>query len=223
MSEAPAKPVITTLCLGNEHPSIKQCIQSKADYAQANGYTFFQGGARFYDRTRPMSWSGIQFLLSVCTSLPPDTLIWHSSTDTYITQPSLLLESHLVPLLPPTKDMLLTTDSFGKLCSGSMLLRNTPWLRDFLQRVYNLSQYTHHPQREDGAIASFYTNSPDDAEKMELLTSPTVCNSYLGGLPGEPMWSPGDFVVRFVGVHDISAIPTMIEQCLAGEIPRIPR
>jgi len=213
-----SQPVITTLCIGTEHPSIQECIQSKIDYASKHGYTFLQGGPRYYDRKRHLSWSKLIFLLDVCSKLPDDTLVWQSDTDVYITNPELSLETHIVPLLPATKDMLLTKDSYGNITAGSILCRNTPWLRNFLARVHSLTQFTHHAQREDAAIACLISQ---DSSMMEVIDTPTVMNSYLCGIPGEPLWAPGDFVVHFVGLRDISCMPTLIQQCLSGEIPRI--
>lgn len=221
--EQMTSPVITTMCLPTDHPSIQQCIESKSAYAKAHGYTFLQGGSRYHDRKRHISWSKIPFLLDILKTLTEGTLVWQSEPDTYITTPTLRLEEHLVPLLPAYADILVSKDSFGKVTYGSMLLRNTAWLRDFLQRAYSLTQCVNHPEREDAAFNILRTTKPEDSSMIHVLDTPTLFNSYLCGLPGEPLWSPGNFVVRFIGVRDFSTIPSIIDQCLAGELPRISR
>lgn len=214
-------PVITTLSVGSDHiPSLQECIQSKRSYAERHGYTCIEGGNKFWDRRRPISWSKVIFLLDVCSSVPDGTLIWQSDINVLVTNPALTIEEHLLPLLPETKDMLLTLDSFGKMNNGSMLCRNTPWFRDFLARTYALTQFTFHPEREGEAMLVLSKN-PSDSAMIELINQPTRMNSYLSGLPGEPLWAPGDFIVHFVGVTDLKALEPLIEDCLAGKTPRL--
>jgi hypothetical protein len=215
------KPVITTVTIGAEHiDSLQECIRSKRDYAEKHEYTFIEGDSRFWNRKRPISWSKIPFLLHVCSTVPDGTLIWQSDINVLVTNPELTIEGHLAPLLPDTKDILLTLDSFGKMNNGSMLCRNTPWFRDFLARTYALTQFTFHPQREAEAMLVLSKN-PSDAVMIELINKPTHMNSYLSGLPGEPLWTPGDFIVHFVGVTDLKELEPLIEQCLAGKTPRL--
>jgi len=214
-------PIITTMIIGAEHiPSLQECIQSKRAYAEKHGYTYVEGGKRFLDTRRPISWSKIPFLLHVCSTVPDGTLIWQSDINVLVTNPDLTIEEHLLPLLPDLKDILLTLDSYGTMNNGSMLCRNTPWFRDFLARTYALTQCTFHPERE-GEAMRILSKNPSDALMIELINEPTVMNSYLGGLPGEPLWRPGDFIVHFVGVTDLKGLEVLIEDCLTGKTPRL--
>jgi hypothetical protein len=215
------KPIITTVIVGADNiPSLQECIRSKRHYADKHEYTFLAGGNKFWDRRKPISWSKIPFLLDVCSRVPDGTLIWQSDINVLVTNPELTIEDHLLPLLPPTKDILLTLDSFGNMNNGSMLCRNTPWFRDFLARTYALTQFTFHPQREGEAMVVLSKN-PSDAIMIELINKPTHMNSYLSGLPGEPLWRPGDFIAHFVGVTDLKYLEQLIEDCLSGKTPRL--
>jgi hypothetical protein len=152
--------------------------------------------------------------------VPDGTLIWQSDMDVLVTNEDILLEEHLAPFLPDAKDILLTLDSYGKMNCGSMLCRNTPWFRNFLTQVNSLTQFTFHPCVEGEAISVLYTNNKEVADMIQVINEPKRMNSYLTGLPGEPLWTPGDFIVHFYGVHDMSKMDVMIQKCL--EARRVP-
>ena len=47
-------------------------------------------------------------------------------------------------------------------------------------------------------------------------------NAYLRGIPGEPLWEAGDFLVHFAGVYDLGQMKAYAERCARGEVVRIP-
>jgi len=214
---------ITTLVIGADYTkALQTCIDSKATYAAKHGYNFIKGGEVYWDRKRPIAWSKIGFLLDVCSKLPENALIWQSDADVLITNPEFRIEDHVLPLLPEGKDMVLTFDSCGHINSGNILFRNTAWARDFWKRVGELKQFTYHIWWENAAMIALYETVPTDAEKIEITNKHKVFNAYLRGLPGEPLWVPGDFLVHFAGVYDLKMMHTLADQCLAGETPRLP-
>jgi len=216
------RPVVTTLIIGADNiPSLQACIESKKAYAENHGYTFFEGGKRIWNKKKPIAWSMIPFLLKVCSSIPDGTLLWHSNMNVFITNKTLSLEEHLVPLLPDSKDILLSLDSYGNMNTGSMLCRNTPWFRQFLQQIDSLTQYTFHPEGESEAITVLYKNNPDVFAMIEVINEPTRMSSYICGLAGEPLWTPGNFSVQFTGVHDLSLMGNLIQECIECKIPRL--
>jgi hypothetical protein len=214
---------ITTLAIGADYQkALQTCIESKKSYATTNGYTYIQGGEQFWDRNKPIAWSKIPFLLDVCSKLPEGALVWQSDADVLVTNPTLRLEDHVLPLLPANKDMLLTFDSCGHINSGNILFRNTEWTRDFWKRVGSLKQFTYHIWWENAAMIALYENVPADKEMIEITKNHKVFNAYLRGLPGQPLWTPGDFLVHFAGVYDLQQMESLAQKCLAGETPRIP-
>ncbi len=213
---------MTTLAIGVDYKKgLASCLNSKKTYADKHGYTYIQGGEQFWDRRKPTAWSKIPFLLDVCAELPENTLIWQSDADVLITNQELRIEDVIVPLLPDDKDMLLTLDACGTINSGNILFRNTPWVRDFLGRVTLQTQFTYHIWWEQAAIVSLYQTNPVDNRKIEVTNKHKAFNAYLRGLPGEPLWEQGDFLVHFAGVYNPKDMEDLAEKILAGETPRL--
>ena len=214
---------ITTLVIGADYTkALQPCLETKKAYAEKQGYTYFQGGAEYWDRNRPIAWSKIPFLLEICKKLPEGALIWQSDADVAITNPELKLETHVLPHLPENKDMLLTFDSCGHINSGNILFRNTSWARDFWKRVGEQTQFNYHIWWENAAMIHLLNTNPLDNSKIHITKDHKVFNAYLRGLPGEPLWTPGDFLVHFAGVYDPEQMKNLAAACLRGETPRLP-
>ena len=214
-------PIITTLVIGADYTkALDKCLQSKRDYVAKHGYTFIQGGEKFWDRTKPIAWSKIPFLLDVCSKQPEGALIWQSDADVYLTNLDLTLENHIVPLLPADKDMVMTLDACGHINSGNILFRNTAWTRDFWKRVGEQTQYTYHLWWENAAMVYLYNTNRADHSKIHITRNHKIFNAYLRGIPDEPLWSPGDFLVHFAGVYDLNQMTLYAEQCERGEVVR---
>ena len=213
---------ITTLVIGADYTrAMDTCLQTKRNYAETHGYTYIQGGAEFWDRNKPIAWSKIPFLLNVLQTLPDGALVWQCDADIAITNPSLTLETQIVPLLPEGKDMLMSLDACGHINSGSILMRNTPWLRDFWKRVGEQTQFTYHIWWENAAMIYLYQTVQEDAQKILVSKEHKRFNAYLQGLDGEPLWTPGDFLVHFAGVYDLQTMAELAKRCLSGEVPRL--
>ena len=214
---------MTSLVIGADYQkALQTCIQSKVDYAKTQGYTYIQGGETYWDRKKPIAWSKIPFYLDICSKLPDGALVWQSDADILITNHTLRVEDQIVPLLPANKDLLMTMDACGHINSGSILYRNTPWLRDYFRRVGSLTQYTYHIWWENAAMIALYDSNPEDKAKIEITNQHKMFNAYLRGLPGEPLWTPGDFLVHFAGVFDLKEMESLTQKIQAGETPRIP-
>ena len=144
---------ILTLGIGADYcKSLKLAFESKKLYAEKHGYTYIQGSETFWDRERPISWSKVPFLLHHLKTIPEGSIVWLSDADVYITNPQLKLEQHVLPLLPGTKDMLMTFDSCGHVNAGNILMRNTAWTRDFWARVYQQTDCIYHIWWENAGI-----------------------------------------------------------------------
>jgi hypothetical protein len=213
---------ITTLIIGADYKKgLQDCLASKREYAEANGYTYIEGDERFWDRKKPIAWSKIPFLLDVCSKLPEGALIWQSDADVLITNQATRLEDVMLPLLPGDKDMLLTLDACGHINSGNILFRNTAWARDFWKRVSQQTQFTYHIWWENAAMINLYNTNGLDASKISITNNHKAFNAYLRGLPGEPLWEQGDFLVHFAGVYNPKDMQDLTARILAGETPRL--
>jgi hypothetical protein len=213
---------ITTLVVGADYKKrLAKCLESKREYAAKHGYKYIQGDEKSWDRTRPISWSKVPFLLNLCAGLPDGTLIFQSDADVLITNQNLRLEEHVASLLPKGKDILIAMDAYGTLNAGNILVRNTPWLRDFLKRVYMQTDFTYHIWWEQAAIIHLLETVASDAEMVEVTMEHKRFNAFLRGKPDQPLWEPGDFLVHFAGVADDKKIQELTDACLAGKTPRI--
>lgn len=215
--------LILTLAIGADYrKALEKALASKVSYAQRHGYTYIQGNESDWDRERPISWSKVPFLLKHLKSLPEGELVWLSDADVYITNQDLKLEDHVVPLLPAEKDMLMVFDSCGHVNAGNILMRNTSWIRGFWERVYEQTDVIYHIWWENAGILKLMETNPSDRAKIEVTSECKRFNAYLMGLPGAPLWEPGDFLVHFAGVYNAQKMKECIEEIDAGKVPRLP-
>lgn len=213
---------IVTLAIGHDFKTgLHDCLESKRVYAEKHRYEYKEGGSEFWDRSRPIPWSKVPYLLSILSTLPEGAIIWLSDADVLITNTSLRLEDHVLPLFPENKDMLMTIDACGHLNSGNLFLRNSPWLRDFWKRVGEQTDLLYHIWWENAAIIKLLELNVSDMEHLEIISEHTRFNSYLQGLPGQLLWRPDNFLVHFAGVYDVKQIQSLVNAINSGKIPRL--
>ena len=197
--------IVATLAIGEDFKkALRPALNSKAEYAARHAYTYIQGGEEFWDRDRPIAWSKVPFVLKILGDCPDGTLIFLSDADVLITNPALKLEEHVASLLPTKMDLLMCVDACGNLNSGNMLMRNGPWLRDFWRRIGEQRDLTYHIWWENAAIIKLLQSVPSDLERTEITEDCKRFNAYIQGLPGKPLWAPGDFLVHFAGVYNLN-------------------
>jgi hypothetical protein len=204
---------VLTLAIGGDFKrDLRPALESKEAWCKRHGYTYIQGGEEHWDRGRPIPWSKVGFVLSVLRSLPEGALVFLSDADVLITNPVLRLEDMVQPLLPVEKDLLITIDACGHLNSGNMLMRNSPWLRDFWQRVREQTDLLYHIWWENAAIIKLLETVPTDFAKTEITAEHWRFNAYVQGLPGQRLWSPGDLLVHFAGIYDLEEMKKIQEK-----------
>jgi len=215
--------VILTLAIGPDFcRALEPALKSKREYASRHGYTYIQAGEESWDRDRPIPWSKVWLVLKTLAEVPNGELVFLSDADVMITNPDLRLEEQVTPLLPAEKDLLITIDACGHLNSGNMLMRNSPWLRDWWRRVGEQTDLLYHIWWENAAIIRLLETVPTDMDKTEVTTEHIRFNAYLRGIPGQPLWTPGCFLVHFAGVYDTQKMVELQADILRGETPRIP-
>ena len=213
---------ILTLAIGADYrKALEKALASKVFYAKKHGYTYIQGDEADWDRERPISWSKVPFLLKHLKSMPEGEIVWLSDADVFLTNPDLRMEDHVLPLFPKDKDMLMTFDSCGHVNAGNIVMRNTAWTRDFWERVYQQTDVIYHIWWENAGILKRIEKNKSDSEKIEITKACRRFNAYLMGLPNAPLWQPGDFLVHFAGVYDSKKMSNLIEEILAGKVPRL--
>jgi hypothetical protein len=212
---------ILTLAIGVDYrKSLAKALNSKRLYAEKHSYTYVEGAEDWWDRTRPIAWSKIPFLMDQLQRMPEGALVWLSDADVLITNLSLKVEDHVIPFLPDDKDMLLVFDACKHLNSGNILMRNTAWTREFWRRVNERTDCTYHIWWENMAIIKLIQETPEYNEKIQYTTKHKIFNAYLMGLPDEPLWEPGDFLVHFAGIYDVNRMNYFINEIEGGRVPR---
>ncbi len=215
--------LILTLAIGEDfRKSLGPALRSKREYAQRHGYRYIQGGEEFWDRTRPIPWSKVEFVINTLCEIPDGQLVFLSDADVLITNSDIRLEDNVLPLLPPQKDLLMTIDACGHLNSGNMLMRNSPWLRDWWKRVGQQTDLLYHIWWENAAMIRLLETVPADLAKTETTAEHWRFNAYLRGIPGQPLWLPGHFLVHFAGVYDTKKMEELQAEILRGKVPRLP-
>ena len=214
--------VIATLAIGPDFcRALGACLESKRAYAAKHGYRYVQGGEKVWDRTRPIPWSKIPFLLGILEGLEEGEIVWLSDADVLITNSELSLESHVLPLFPENKDMLMCFDACKNLNSGNVFLRNTDWTRSFWRRMGEQTDLLYHIWWENAALIKLLGKERESVARVEIIRDHTRFNSYLQGVPGQQLWMPGHFLVHFAGVYDTERMQLLVGHILAGKIPRL--
>jgi hypothetical protein len=212
---------LLTLAIGDDfRKSLGKALESKITYARKQGYQYILGDEKYWDRTRPIPWSKIPFLLDILENSQEGQIIFLSDADVYITNMNIRIEDHILPLLPENKDLLMTIDSCGHINDGNILIRNTSWSRDFWKRVNEQTDLLYHPWWENAAVIKLLELNPSDFKKTEITNKCRLFNAYIQGLPNQPLWLPGDFLVHFAGIYDVKRMDYYIKQIENGEIPR---
>lgn len=214
---------ILTLVIGADYrKGLQACLDSKRAYAEKHGYTYIQGDEADWDRERPIAWSKVPFLRKQLDKLPEGAMVWVSDADVYITNPDKRIEEHVLPLFEPNKEFLMSLDSCGHINSGNIFFRNTAWVRDYWKRVWEQTDCIYHIWWENAAMIKLYETNAVDNAKIQITKEHKRFNAFLRGLPGEPLWQPGDFLVHFAGVYDPKEIASLVQRIQKGEVPRIP-
>ena len=213
---------ILTLAIGADFKkSLSAALDSKRRYAQKWGYNYVEGGEEHWDRSRPIPWSKIPFVLAELAKLPEGALVWISDADVLITNPTLRVEDQMLSLLPEGKDMLMCIDACGHINSGNILMRNTAWTRDYWKRVGEQTDLLFHIWWENAAMIKLLETVPNDLAHTEITNQHKRFNAYLRGLPGQPLWEPGDWLVHFAGVYDVKEMQELIRKIGRGDVPRL--
>jgi hypothetical protein len=213
---------IITLAIGVDYKKgLRKALESKRFYAEKHGYKYIEAHEEAWDRTRPVAWSKVILLLNLLETLEEGELVWLSDADVLITNMDLKVEEHVLPLLPPEKDLLFIYDACHHLNSGNVLMRNSEWLRDFWKRVNQRTEFTYHIWWENMAMIKIMEENKEDQKKIQVTNQHKRFNAYIMGLPDEPLWEQGDFLVHFAGIYKPEKMEGLIDEILLGKTPRL--
>ena len=147
--------------------------------------------------------------------------IWMSDADVLITNMETRIEDAVLPLFPENKDLLMSFDACHHINSGNIFFRPCAWAVEWLDRVFQETEFLYHIWWENGAMCSLFEKNESDREHLEVTSKHYRFNAYLMGMPGERLWEQGDFLVHFAGVYDPKKMAGLIDDIRAGQTPRI--
>lgn len=136
-----------TGCDGGFAPLADISVRSLRHYGQSHGLALtFQP---FAESDRPASWAKIPLIQEAFRH--GAEFVWWVDADTVVVDPSRSIRE----VIEPGKDFYLVKHDDGRRSNpngGVMLLRNSPWMVGFLQRVWDLDVYVDHKWWESAAI-----------------------------------------------------------------------
>jgi galactosyl transferase GMA12/MNN10 family len=224
MTSTESKPriLVLTLAIGADYrKNLKKALDSKKSYCERHGYTYKEIHEEGWHRERPISWSKVLLYMEYAKMTDMYDYIWASDADVWITNPSLRLEDHVLPLLPANKNLLLTYDSCQHVNAGNIIFRTGQWAIQFFQKVWDQTDCIYHIWWETKAICDVMASSPEDVAYIETTMKAYVFNAYLMGYKGTRLWQPDDFLVHFAGVYDSKKMLDLMEAIERGETPRL--
>lgn len=215
--------LVLTLAIGADYRrNLDRALKSKRDYCERHGYEYLELHEEAWDRERPIAWSKVPQWIKYSAMKDRYDFIWISDADVWITNPTLRLEDHVLPLLPPGKDLLMTYDSCQHVNSGNMIVRTGDWAPTFFQKVWEQTDCLYHIWWENKAICNVMAASAEDNAHIEVTMEAYRFNAYLRGYKGTRQWQPGDFLVHFAGVYDPKHMADLMDRIERGEVPRLP-
>ena len=219
----PSRILVLTVAIGIDYrKGLQKALDSKRAYCKRHGYTYHELHEEVWNRDRPIAWSKVPVWKQYASEGDKWDYIWISDADVFITNPEIRLEDHVLHLLPPNKELLLTYDSCQHVNTGNMILRPSAWAVAFFDKVWNTTETVYHIWFENYTVIRLMASSPEDMEHIECTIEAWRFNAYLRGYRGTRLWQPGDFLVHFAGCYDPTLISNLILRIENGEIPRLP-
>jgi len=188
---------VCSLAIGDEYKkTVRVCTESQETHAKKQGYTRITDES-VYDPSRAHAWSKIRVLQKYIKDY--DYLIWIDA-DVLIMNQDRKIED-FIQLLPDDKFLLIGRD-LNNLNSGVTVWRNCPLAVEFLEDVWNKTQYLNHEWWEQAAIIDLY-ESPKYKSGFEVIPRKyiSIMNAFDFRIDPKVHWRPGDFCIHFAGIH----------------------
>ncbi|RDW82123.1 hypothetical protein BP6252_03235 [Coleophoma cylindrospora] len=224
-------PVVIVTVLDPEHypkDYIENVKENRIEYARKHGYATLFPNITDYDLGgSPASWAKVPAIRHAMTNFPYSTYVWYLDQQSFIMNPDLTLETHVMaksrlestmikdqPIVPPDSviktfgkldgdhvDLVLTQDNEG-LAPGSFIVRNGDWAKFFLDTWFDPLYRSYNFQKADThALEHIVQWHPTILSKLAIVPQ-KLLNSYHKGREGtgeQGTYKDGDWVVRFAG------------------------
>ena len=207
---------MATLVIGEQYAqAVQPATQSKMDYCGRHEYDFIIG--RELDPSRPVPWSKILLLKRV---LPAYGAVFFSDADVIVAngEPGYnhSVEHIFGRFLVQDTHLVITQDHDGHANTGNFLLKNHPWSLDLLRRIWNRTQFIHHPLWKQQALEHLLETEHDvrkhtavlPMEDYPLVSYPTH-QKHKGPQNGE-------FLIHLSNVRDVGRLGELVRHHYRG-------
>lgn len=207
---------VLTLCIGADYrKAMAPGLESKKRYCERWGYEYLLGDEQFWDRSRPIPWSKIPFILHY---LDQYDFFWLSDADSMVTNPDLDLSDLLKDFdSDPTLEMVWWKDGSYNINSGQVLFRGkSDFMRRFFTEVSKQEDLHYHIWWENAGMIRI-AERPEFSQQIKLREDYWELNSYYLPFRAPRWWEPGDRVLHFAGFYDpwiIWLLMRYTENCL---------
>lgn len=188
---------VCSLAIGEAYrQTVRLCVASQEAHAKQHGYTRITDESA-YDATRAHSWSKIPLFRKYLGKY--DYLVWIDADVLIMNQDRKIEE--FIRLLPDSKFLLIGRD-VNNLNAGIFVMKNCPLAHEFLEDVWNKTQYLNHEWWEQAAIIDLY-GSPKYKSGFEVIPRKyiSIMNAFDFRIDSKVHWRPGDFCIHFAGIH----------------------
>lgn len=195
---------IVTLIVGDRYSdAVKAGIENKEAYCKKHGYDFFCS-TEVLDPSRPIPWSKIVLIQKTMENYSYKWVFW-TDADALIMNMEIPLEN----LIDENFNFIVSKESYF-VNTGNFLIRNCPWSKKFLERVYAHEDCISHKWWEQAAIFKELKYNSESLEKTKILPQRTFC-AFHKGYSQEVVYQPGDFILHFAGVRNLEELKNLME------------
>lgn len=194
-----AEIAFVTMAVGEEYrESVEKSIENKRAYAAKHGYDFICL-TDLIDPTRPVTWNQIAALKQVMEKGKHKWVFW-CDADALIMNFAVKIEE----LIYDQFDWIISLDqALARYHSGQMLLKNSPWTREFLERIYQDKRYKDVWRGELRSLVELWHEDPQVQKHLQLLPQ-RMCNALPADVCADSRvaYQRGDFIIHLIDNRD---------------------
>lgn len=167
--------------------------ENKKIYAEKHGYDLIIYH-QLLDPIRPAAWSKI---VAIQKHLKDYDWIYWSDADSLIMNKEIKLEN----FIDENYDLIISKDCYGKVNTGSFLIKNCAWSHYILKRIYEQEQFINHSLWEQRALQHILDHDFSQLSHLKILAQ-RIMNANFGYGDSNFWYQDGDFIVHFYGKID---------------------
>lgn len=196
------KIAVVSMRIGDEYRRITyHTHNNKEEYCQKHGYDLIEADQSL-NPNKPVHWTKILLLMKHLADY--DCLVWLDA-DLYVMNYDIKIEDYIEEKMNG-KDFAVASD-FNMTSTGVLIVKNTEWCKEFLQKWYDHENYPHVGNYEQDAFQDLHNNDVLDAKSHIQVLAPKDSNCYFWN------YRKGDFIFHFAGTRNWELESMIIQFC----------